>query len=186
MNKQIIFVHGYTASSKADWYPNIRPLLDSVGWDYSIPDLPGGNHPISNQWVSQIHDEVQKTSKPIVLVGHSLGTRAILLYLDKYKTPVNTVILISPLSNDIANAQRNNGESYPDFFEQELNLKKIKDMAKKWIVIHSRDDQDVPYQQGETLANELVAQVIPFVDRGHFYDPSDAPIIFNILQKELS
>ena len=186
MNKKIIFVHGYTASSQADWYPAIKPELDRLGVDYSIPDLPGGENPHSADWVEIIKKEVDLSSKPVVLVGHSLGTRAVLLYLDKYQRKVDTVILIAPLSNDIANAERRGGEDYPDFFEYKIDLQRIKKLANKFVIAHSRDDSSLDYEKhGVSMAKELGVDLITFEGRDHFSDPENAQYVLDILRKEL-
>lgn len=186
MNKIIIFIHGYTASSQADWYPNIKPELDRLGVDYSIPDLPGGKFPKSQDWVEIIKQQVEATSEPVVLVGHSLGTRAILLYLDKYKRKVDTVFLIAPISNDVINAQRRGGETYPDFFEKKLDLTKIRQLANKFILIHSKDDSSLDYEKNAvSLSKELGADLITYEDRDHFSDPENAPYVLKELRKEL-
>ena len=186
MNKKIIFVHGYTASSQADWYPAIKPELDKLGVDYSIPDLPGGENPHSAQWVEIIKKEVDLSSKPVVLVGHSLGTRAVLLYLDKYQKKLDAVILIAPLSNDVANAERRGGEAYPDFFKYKIDLQKVKKLAHKFVVAHSKDDTSLDYERhGVSLAQELGVTLITFEDRDHFSDPENAPYILEVLRKEL-
>ena len=186
-NKKIIFVHGYTASSQADWYPAIRPELDKLGIDYSIPDLPGGENPHSVDWVEIIKKEVELSSKPVVLVGHSLGTRAVLLYLDKYQRKVDTVILIAPLSNNVANAERNGGEAYPDFFEYKIDLQKVKKLAKKFVILHSKDDSSLDYKKhGVSLARELGVKLITFEGRDHFCAPEDALYVLEVLRKELN
>jgi len=186
MNKKIIFVHGYTASSQADWYPAIKPELDRSGIDYSVPDLPGGENPHSADWVEIIRKKVELSSKPIVLVGHSLGTRAVLLYLDKYQKKVDTVILIAPLSNNVANAERHDGEAYPDFFEYKINLQRVKKLAKKFIILHSKDDSSLDYEKhGVSLARELGVKLITFKGRGHFSNPENAPSVLKVLRKEL-
>lgn len=186
MNKKIIFVHGYTASSRADWYPAIRPELDKLGVDYSIPDLPGGEHPHSADWIGIIKQEVEKTDKSVVLVGHSLGTRAVLLYLDKYQKPVDTVILISPVSNEVSNGKRLGGKAFPDFYKYKINLQQINKLADKFVVMHSRDDDVLDYEEhGVSLARELGVDLITFEHSGHFCDPRNAPLILSVMRKEL-
>ena len=186
INKKIIFVHGYTASSQADWYPAIKPKLDGLGIDYSIPNLPGGENPHSADWIEIIKKEVNLSSKPVVLVGHSLGTRAVLLYLDKYQRKVDTVILIAPLSNDVANAERRGGEAYPDFFKYKIDLQKVKKLADKFVIAHSKDDTSLDYEKhGVSLAKELGVKLIIFEDRDHFSDPENAPYVLDILREEL-
>src|SRR5688572_23467066 len=107
---KIIFIHGYTASHLADWYPAISKSLDEAGVDYAIPDLPGGTRPHAKDWVEAVHKEVKNSDKPIVLVGHSLGTRTALLYLDQYKQSVKAVFLIAAFANRVENAKRRDGK----------------------------------------------------------------------------
>ncbi len=182
---KIIFVHGYTASHLGDWYPAISPKLDALDIDYVIPDMPGGELPHANEWVDMIHKEVSKTKKPIVLVGHSLGTRAILLYLEKYNSNVDSVFLIAAFANRTENAKRNEGEAYPDFFEHKIDIGKIKPLVGEWTVIHSKDDSSIPYEQGVEIAKDLGAKLITYDGRDHFSDSSNAPIVFKELQRAL-
>ncbi|MBI2024982.1 MAG: alpha/beta fold hydrolase [Candidatus Harrisonbacteria bacterium] len=182
MNKKIIFVHGYTSSSKRDWYPNISKELNKLGLDYSIPDLPGGISPHSAEWLKVINEEAGKTSKPIILIGHSLGTRAVLLYLDKFEKKADTVLLIAPFNNNCA---LNRIGPYPDFFEYPVDIEKIKKLAKKFIVLHSTDDEAIDYQQGVDISKELGATLVTYNNWGHFHDPDSYNIILESLKSVL-
>lgn len=181
---KIIFIHGYTASSKADWYPVISPELENLSVNFSIPDLPGGDYPNAEEWLEIIHRVVTQTTKPIVFVGHSLGTRAVLLYLEKYQQKVEKVFLIAAFANDGENAKRANGH-YSDFFEHPIDLEKIKLLVGKFIIIHSEDDSSIDYQQGVKLSRDLNAELITATKRDHFSDPENAPYILDILKQEL-
>lgn len=183
MGKQkIIFVHGYTSSSKGDWYPNISKKLDKLGIDYAIPDMPGKLHPHAKDWLEKINKEANKTSKPLILIGHSLGTRAVLLYLEKYGRKVDMVILIAAFANKLENAKRRN-ENYADFFDHLIDIDKIKSLSKKFIVMHSEDDSSIDYQQGKVIAKDLGAELITYKDRDHFYNPKDYPYVLAVLKK---
>lgn len=180
---KIIFVHGYTASSEVNWYPTLRPKLDALGIEYAIPDLPGHKHPHSQDWIQIIHQEVNKSDKSVVLVGHSLGTRAILLYLDQFKTQVEAVLLVAPLSDEIKNADRKGGQAYPDFFEYQIDLTKVKAFSKRWLILHSTDDHSLPYHQhGLQLSQEMDVPLQTFQDREHFIQPDNAPFVFEALR----
>lgn len=182
---RIIFIHGYTASRLSDWYPAISKELDRLGIDYKIPDLPGGLYPHAKNWLDILHKVISKNKKELILVGHSLGSRTALLYIDKYMPKVEKVFLIAAFTNDTANAERNDGKAYPDFFEYRINLEKIKPQVGKFIVIHSRDDSSIPFKQGSRIAKDLGAKLVPFDGRNHFYDPEDAAVILEQLRKEL-
>lgn len=185
-NFKIIFVHGYTASSKADWYPNISLKLKELGVDFSIPDLPGGEHPHAEEWLNVIHQEVKKTNKPLVFVGHSLGSRAVPLYLEKYRPKVKLVLLIAAFANRLENAKRRGGDAYPDFFAHKVDISKIKLLSEKFVVMHSKDDDSIPYEQGIEIAKDINAELITYTDRGHFYKPKNAPYILQVLRKEVN
>lgn len=178
----VIFVHGYTASSATDWYPAISPELAVNGIPFAVPDLPGGKRPHAAEWVKVIHETIEHTRGSLMLVGHSLGTRAVLLYLEKHPISIDTVILIAPLANRRENATRRD-EAYPDFFDHVIDLSVIKSRVKRFIVMHSRDDESVPYAQGEELATQLGATMLTYTDRGHFYKPENAPYVLEVIKK---
>lgn len=185
-NFRIIFIHGYTASHTADWYPQISQELQKLNTDFAIPNLPGNKTPHSNEWLQTIRQEISKSNKPLIIVGHSLGTRTALLYLEKYKPQnVEQIILIGAFANRIENALRRNGEAYPDFFEHKINIDEVKKYSKKFVVIHSTDDSSIPFEQGVEIATDLQAKLITYENHGHFTEPEDATVILKELRNEV-
>lgn len=182
----IVFIHGYTASSKGDWYPQISALLDQAGVAYRIPDLPGGEHPHVQEWLSIIDDVVKESEGPIVLVGHSLGSRAVLLYIEKYRPTVEKVFLIAAFDDLLENANRHDdGKNYADFFEQNLDLNILKKNIGEVIVMHSKDDSSIEYSQAEGIAMKLGAKLMTVDGRDHMSESENAEYIFEILKREL-
>ena len=181
---KIVFVHGYTASSKADWYPNLTKELDALHVDYVVPDLPCGKHPHAKDWLEIVDREVRNAGKPVALVGHSLGSRTVLLYLDQFKQPVKMVFLIAAFANWTENAKRRD-ENYADFFEHKLDIDAIKKLCNKFVVIHSRDDDSIDYKQGQEIAEDLGAKLVTADGRGHMYKPSNSPLILEQLRQGL-
>lgn len=173
-DKKVISIHGYTSSPRKKKYQLIAKELEKLGIEYSVPALPGNEHPRSQQWLEIIDAEVTSSSKPVVLVGHSLGTRAVLLYLDKYEKEVSTVILIAAFDNDIEKNGGRRGGKYTDFWEYPVDVEKIQKLAEKFIVVHSRDDDSIDYQQGVAISKELGAQLITYEDMGHFSGEENA------------
>jgi predicted alpha/beta hydrolase family esterase len=182
---KIVFIHGYTASHLADWYPKITKSLDELGVDYVVPDLPGGRRPHAKEWLEIVNDEVKKSDKPVVLVGHSLGTRTALLYLDQYKQSVKAVFLIAAFANWVENSKRKDGKAYPDFFEYKVDIEAIKKLCTQFVVIHSVDDNRIAYEQGKEIASELGAKLVTLKGRKHMSKLSNAPYILEELREDL-
>jgi len=166
--KKVILIHGYTSSPKNKKYQIISQELNKLRVDYSIPAFPGGEYPHSEKWLEIINKEVKNTTKSVILVGHSLGTRAALLYLDKFEQKVDTVILIAAFNNNFKKNRKIRDENYADFFDYALDIKKVKKLANRFIVVHSKDDDSIDYQQGVEISNELEAELMTYEDMGHF------------------
>jgi len=166
--KKVILIHGYTSSPKREKYQIISKELNKLGIEHSIPAFPGGKHPHSEKWLEIIDKEVKNTTESVVLAGHSLGTRAALLYLDKFEKKVDAVILIAAFNNDFEKNRKRRVGNYADFFNYALDIEKIKKLANKFIVVHSKDDDHIDYAQGVEIANELGAKLITYENMGHF------------------
>lgn len=182
---KILFIHGYTASSKADFYPSLVPQLDKHTIDYVIPDLPGDEYPHANEWLETIHEALKNNTKPLVIVGHSLGTRAALLYIEKYQPKVTTLFLIAAFANRVENALRRGGNKYPDFFTHKIDMQKVKNHIQKSYVLHSKDDSSIAYEQGVEIAYDLEAELLTFTDKDHFSSSKNTSTIFSILKEKL-
>ncbi|MCK4860156.1 MAG: serine hydrolase family protein [Candidatus Omnitrophica bacterium] len=172
--KKIILIHGYTSSPSKKKYQLISKELENLGVEYSIPALPGGEYPKSAEWLEGIDKEVKNTTKPVVLVGHSLGTRAALLYLDKFEQKIDTIILIAAFNNNFEENRKRRDGNYADFFDYALDIEKIKKLANKFIVVHSKDDDSIGYKQGVEIASELGAKLTSYENMSHFSGEENA------------
>ena len=182
---KLLFIHGYVATDQTDFYPALSKELDKFGIDYVVPNLPGGKHPHANEWLTVIHEAIKDNKKPLIMVGHSLGTRATLLYIEKYQPQVEKVFLIAAFANRPENAQRNGGKTYPDFFTHKIDIEKVKSHVHSFYVLHSHDDSSISFEQGDEIAKDLDAQLIPFEDRDHFSEPENMPYILRVLREKI-
>jgi len=173
--KKVIFIHGYGSfPPKSRKYQIFSQELDKLGIEYSIPAFPGGKHPHSKEWLEIVDKEVKNTTKPVVLVGQSLGTRTALLYLDKFGQKVDAVILITAFDNNFKDNRKRAGGNYADFFDYAVNIEKIKKLANKFIILHSKDDDTIDYEQGVKISDELGAELITCEKYGHFSGEENA------------
>lgn len=182
----LIFVHGYTSSSKGEWYPQLRRKLDRLGVSYSMPDLPGGDRPVASEWLQRIHAEVLRTNKPVVLIGQSLGTRAVMLYMHEHpKVHIAAGFLIATFNNDVAASKFKRGQGYANFWEFPVDTEQLKQQADRWVILHAFDDENIPYWQAKDIARLLGARLVLSHGQAHFNDPRLAGYVLRQLEKEL-
>ncbi|MFA6190435.1 MAG: YqiA/YcfP family alpha/beta fold hydrolase [Candidatus Staskawiczbacteria bacterium] len=166
--KKVILIHGYNTNPYSKKWQITAEALKAMGVECSAPVLPGGERPHSQEWLEIIDKEVKDSKGPVILCGSSLGTRAILLYLDKYNQKVDSVILIASFNNNFQeNRKRRNG-AYADFFDYALDIERIKKLANHFIVVHSKDDELINYNQAAEISNQLGAKLITYENMGHF------------------
>ncbi len=175
-----LLIHGFNGAPNHHWYASLGPLLESAGLAYIAPAMPEPNRPQCSAWLSTIKTAYDNIDGEIILVGHSLGTRAALLFLEQYQAPVKACLLVGAFSNDIANGQRR-GSVYGTFFEHLIDITVVKLECGRFIVLHSTDDQSIPYAQGAQIAGDLDAELMTQNGFGHFTSANDASLISQLI-----
>ncbi|MEY3471314.1 MAG: hypothetical protein RLZZ223_664 [Candidatus Parcubacteria bacterium] len=182
----IIDIPGYNHNSESMWHPDFRKYIIESGNEVVTLNLPGGKYPVFRDWYSIIEQAVAESKNPVTLVGHSLGTRAVLLFLEQTKQTVQNVVLIAPFDNSLTNSSFRNG-NYANFFEHLVDIKRVKSKIKGEIkVIGSKDDANIPYIQAEIIARDLSAELITIPNSGHFLDIKWAKLLSEITVKQLA
>jgi predicted alpha/beta hydrolase family esterase len=182
----IIDIPGYNHNSDSLWHPDFRKYIIESGNEVITLNLPGGKYPVFREWYPIIEQAVVEANNPVILVGHSLGTRAVLLFLEQTLCTIQNVVLIAPFDNSLSNSSFRNG-NYANFFEHLIDIKKVKSKVKGEIkVIGSEDDSNIPYTQAQNIAKDLSAELITLPNSGHFLEPKCAKKISEIIVKQLA
>jgi len=159
----ILLIHGKDSNPEDKFYPWVKNELEEKGYKVTIPALNSKPVPVLNEWVGAI--EKYNPTNNTTLIGRSRGGMAILRFLEKApkELKVSRVIL---LGTNLANKK---DETSGDFFTKEdYNFEKIKSHCDDFTVIHSKDDDIIPYEAGVHIAEGLNAKFISFDDKGHF------------------
>ena len=134
--KKVFLVHGFNSSPNSSWLPWIMNQLKRHDiYACSLP-MPKPQTPIRDEWVGEITKWVNlNKDNEIYLIGHSLGSAAILNYLQKPETDqiIDGVILVS------GRCQKSDNPLTANFYEN-FNFEMIKSRAKRFVVIHGDDD----------------------------------------------
>lgn len=163
----VILIHGKDTDPTKKWYPWLKQEIEKTGIEFLAPKLPKADDPILNEWL----DEIEKLApnENSILVGHSRGGVAILRWLEKQpkNKKVKKVILVA--TNNPAIKENNQKQDTHGFYELgEYNFEKIKSHCDNFTVLHSEDDEWVPFLAGVKNAKGLNAKFIKFKNKGHF------------------
>ena len=149
-------IHGWGGSPLEGWRPWLRLQLEKQGFEVEILEMPDTHNPSMDLWVGHMHAVIGMPDKNTILVGHSLGSAAILRYLESVKGDVKicgSVLVACPVT-DVG------FKELGSFFETDFNFPKIKEHCKRFIVINSDNDYYIPVEQGEFLSSNLGCDLI--------------------------
>ncbi len=167
---KVFLFHCWGGDGRSCWSGWLADQLRAKGIQVIAPDFPERATPHIEDWLAEVRSKV-KTFDPKdewVLVGHSLGCPTIMRLLESFdeKEKVKGIILVSSFAKDFMIAELLN------FVYKPFDWEKIKDNAKKRVVVHSDNDPFFPLEEGERIAKLLDAQFIVEHNAGHINEGS--------------
>jgi uncharacterized protein len=165
-----IIVHGLSGEPQYAWYPWVASQLETKGITVDIPEMPNPDEPLLKDWIAHLQEVIGTPDEHLVLIGHSLGSVAVLRYLESLPKDarVGKVILVAGFTDQIGFRE------FDNFFKKSLDFEKIKEKSVGgFIAIQSNDDPFVAEQYGTRLKEDLGAELIIKHAAGHMSGPLD-------------
>lgn len=159
-----LIVHGFAGSPNGNWKPWLLAELEKLDIYASSISLPNPTNPTPESLVVEIERQVNLSPyDKIYLIGHSLGSTAILRYLEsKITQNISGVILIS------GPCQKTENRAIDNFLERPFSFSVIKSNADRFSVIHADNDPFVSVENAQILTKELNAKLTIVPGGGHF------------------
>jgi len=177
---QVVLIHGKDTDPTKKWYPWFGKEIEGLGHEYVAPVQPKPNDPVIDEWLAEI--DKTKPHTETIFVGHSRGGVAVLRWLENQpqSTRVKKVILVATNSGRLADMAIPAESNYGFYTDAGYDFEKIKMHCDDFVVLHSTDDEYVPFTAGEMNAEGLSARFMQFSNRGHFgRKVSDIPELLN-------
>ncbi len=156
----IIIVPGIGGGTENHWYSR---------WEAKLPTArrvvqADWHHPTLAEWTDRLVAAVDASTRPVVLVGHSLGVMTIAQVADRIAERVVGAFLVAPPS---ARALGEISEIDPAFATpRETSL------PFPAVLVASRDDPYSSYDESEALAKHWGASLVDAGASGHLNDES--------------
>ena len=166
----MFLIHGWGGSPNNDWMPWAKKALIEKGYEVFVPEMPETEHPKILPWLTKLKEIVGSPRPDDILVGHSIGTLAVLRYLETLddSQKVATAILIAPWQY-LTLDESESAEDVKPWVNTPIDYKKIKTKANKIIAVFSDDDPWVPYRKNvEFFKEKLNPEIITKHEMGHF------------------
>lgn len=179
-------IHGFTASSGANWFPWLKEQLKKKGIVLICPDMPSTNDPHLMPWLQKIDEVAKEVNEDTIFVGHSLGCITALHFILRRNIKIKGVILVSGFMDE--NPIEVQKEGLSEFMEKAVDTERIKALIPHRVVITAVDDDIVLTQATEKMADKLDARLIALCEGGHFIDRdgvTEFPEVLKLLEQFL-
>lgn len=175
--KRAFIIHGYLSSPAEAWLPWLGRELEKKGYAVSLPAMPSPDHPVIPEWITFIAGLVGEPDESTSMIGHSIGSQAVLRYLETVgaagKSVARTVLVagIFPtgMSPEQADAETGGNLVLRPWFVQGLDPAKVRRAAGRCTVILSDNDPYIDLDRAKAgFRAALDPRIVIEAGHGHF------------------
>lgn len=159
-----IIIHGIYGNPEENWFPWLKKQLEGMGYEAIVPKFPTPLDQTLDSWLRVFSNYENKINEETVLIGHSLGASFILNYLEKTNKKIKAAILVAGYHKLLENQFK---ELNKTFVGKEFDWNKIKSSCGKFFVFASDNDEYIPLEVGQELAQNLNAELNVVHGGGH-------------------
>jgi predicted alpha/beta hydrolase family esterase len=162
---KVLILHGWGGTPRGSWRGWLADQLTVSSSRFRVlnPELPNADHPKQDEWLAKIRETKEAFDGETILIGHSLGAVAILRLLESFgdHEKIKAAILVCGFTNDLGIEEIN------DFFKSGFDWEKIRNGAKKFVIINSDNDPYMKIEEGKILHEKLGGELIIEHNAGH-------------------
>lgn len=161
--KRAFLIHGYVGVPDDAWKPWLRSELEDNGFAVEAPRMPDPAHPRLSPWLETISEVARNVDENCYFVGHSLGSAAILRYLETLddSVAVGGAVMIAGFASTTE-------PELQTFFARPFDWETLRKRCRRYVAINSSDDPHVALRNGEVFGEKLGARLIVESGKGHF------------------
>ena len=172
MTKRVFIIHGWDEYPEEGWFPWLKQELERRGFQVEVPAMPDPAASKLDTWVAHLANVVDVPDENTFFVGHSMGCRTILRYLEALPkgSRVGGVVLVAGWITLAPAAMQTPEEQ--EIVQQwlaaphEWNAMRIH--TSNFTAIFSDDDEWVVKENWEAYRDHLGATIVVEHAKGHF------------------
>jgi len=179
--KRVFIVHGWGGNPSSGWVPWLRNALEARGYQVNAPIMPNADAPVIKDWVKHLTDIVGTPDKETYFVGHSIGCQTILRYLETIDKPVGGAVFVAGWFTLENLEDEDSKEVARPWITTPINLKRIKEILPKSVLIISSDDPFGAFRENKQKFSGLVSREVVLPNAGHIESLEEPAILTQLL-----
>lgn len=172
----VIIIHGIGASPQIMWFPWLRRKLEKRGIHVDALKMPRPFHPDLADWRKAAQAALKDAGPTTMIVGHSLGGAFTVRMLEEGTLRhVGCVVLVSaPIARTLK------FDPVIPFFSKPLDWHVVRDRARRFLLLHAKNDPIVPYDHALRYGEFLGVHPL-LIEKGGHLDGLTNPAAWNLI-----
>lgn len=176
-------MHRWAGGPLDDWRPWLKKELEKRGYKVFAPEMPNTEVPVIEKWVHHLGEVVGIPDADTYFIGHSIGCQAILRYLETVDTPVGGAIFVAGWFNLENLEDEETREIARPWIKTPINLKKVKKILPKSVLIISSDDPYGAFDENKQKFGKIGSESVVLPKAGHVTKAKEPEILEQFLKK---
>lgn len=177
-NWNYVLLHGFTGSSKVDFFPWVKKELEKGGSSVVAPDLPNTDNAKVEEQADFVINNI-KFDQNTVLFGHSLGTPVALKVVEKLKNPIKKLVLAAAFAQS---GFLDNERIFENTFNWKFDFGKIKQNAGEIVILRAENDSAVPRERADFIKENIGGRIVDFKAEADHVTGVKEPVVLENLQ----
>ncbi len=167
--KRVFIIHRWEGGAGDDWRPWLKTELEKKGYEVIVPDMPDTNVPVIEKWVNHIKEIVGIPDENTYFVGHSIGSQAIMRYLETIDSKVGGAVFVAGWFNLDNLEDEETKQIARPWIETPIDFEKVHVVCPDITVFLSSNEPYGYIEENKKIFTEKVhAMVMVLGNRGHF------------------
>ncbi len=175
---RITIIHGFNATPQDHFYPWLADTLRAKGYEVQVPELPlkTGEELEAEALLKLMNEKIGLLTHDDIVVGHSLSAVLALRYLEyvEMKSTSRAFVLVAP-------PWKVGAEEMQSLFMTNLDFDVVPWKAMEFVVVHSPDDDLVPFDHAKKWSEVLKAKLVDIPGNDHYMD-KEYPILVDVIE----
>ena len=162
---QVIVMHRAYANPRGDWYPWLKETLEERGIPVHVPAFPSHRSPRLLTWLATCAKALSQADQKTVIVVHDI---AFIVALRTIQVRMPDLRLKGMLAVAGQCGPVDNFGLLNHFFSSSIDWALLRSALGKVSVLQDENDPLAPLSHGQSIAQELAADLVITRGRGHF------------------
>lgn len=170
MGKHVYLIHGLYGRPDGSWRPWLKDELEKRGYAVEALAMPDADKPKPEIWIKHMQESIVAPDEDTIIVAHSLGGLATLLYLSTLADGVSVgkVVCVAGVVDRLTYIPEGADDVVEDWLRLKPDNDRVRRSAGQIVAFFSDNDPIIPPETEDIVRTRFDARTVVEHEMGHY------------------